>query len=74
MNRSFEIPIRISLFLEVTVEADSLKEAEQKALTFGLSGQHAAVEASTAATDGEDGQWCEFDQTTKLGFGEVSDG
>ena len=36
MGKSYEIPIRISLAMEVTVEADSLEEAQQKALTYRL--------------------------------------
>ena len=67
MNRSFEIPIRIVLFIEATVEADSREEAEKKVLTFEIDQQKVVV------NDGGIGQWCEFDQTTKLGFGEVSE-
>tara|TARA_R110000824_G_scaffold241023_4_gene429731 strand:+ start:664 stop:864 length:201 start_codon:yes stop_codon:yes gene_type:complete len=65
MNRSFEIPIRIVLFIEATVEADSREEAEKKVLTFEIAEQKAVV-----INDGGVGQWCEFDQTTKLGFGD----
>ena len=69
MGKSYEIPIRISILIEVTVEADSLKEAQQKALTFKLDKCMTWADM-VPVDDGEDGQWCEFDQTTKLEGGE----
>jgi DNA-binding transcriptional regulator YiaG len=54
--------------MEVTVEADSLEEAQQKAEAFEIDDQLVGV------NDGADGQWCEFDQTTEVRAGRVSFG
>jgi hypothetical protein len=71
MGKSYEIPIRISLLTEVTVEADSLKEAQQKAKSFELLDQLLFLNDGflSGPLRESTGQWREFDQTT-----EVSDG
>jgi len=60
---TYEIPIRITLAMQVVVEADSLEEAQEKAAKYMLSNRLVAVD------DDEMSQCCVFEQRTVLDIG-----
>lgn len=59
MSRPYDIPIKIILTMEVTVEADSLEEAQVMAESFEIDEQIVPL-----CAPGIGQEWCEFDQQT----------